>query len=132
MVEKQKLIDVNQAKISELVTINGIGEGLAKRIIEQRPFKNLQDLVKVPGISQTKLKFVMPFITIKSKPVNKKLPQQLDETASLNGETPITKVGNTEAFVFLEDHSDRQDALLIIFGGFIFGLFLLMLRRSNQ
>ncbi len=130
MIDKQTLVDVNQAEISELVTIKGIGEGLAKRIIEQRPIQDLQDLVNVPGISQAKLESVLSYLTIKSKPVNNKLSKQPDETASLNGETPMTTVGHTEAFVFLEDRSDRQDALLIIFGGFIFGLLLLMLRRS--
>ncbi len=46
-------LDINKATQAELETLPGIGEGLARRIIEYRnekPFKVIRDLKKVSGI----------------------------------------------------------------------------------
>lgn len=125
------LIDINQASLIELTAIRGIGPGLAQRIIDHRPFKKIEDLVRVPGINEIKLLTLKPFITLQEKkpqPASRKTtPEKKTEKAA-----HISKFGETETFVFLEDRNERQDALLIIFGGFIFGLILLMFRRSNR
>jgi len=53
-VEYQFLVDVNQADWSELAQLPGIGETLAKRIVESRqmqgPFLDHSDLQRVRGI----------------------------------------------------------------------------------
>jgi len=118
------LIDINQATFTELTTIRGIGPSLAERIIAHRPYADLKDLVKVPGINEIKLQALLPFIML--------APQKPAPQPKTAGAAHMTKVGNTEAFVFLEDRDERQDALLIIFGGFILGLLLLLLRRSQR
>jgi hypothetical protein len=48
-------IDINSANISELDKIITIGEVLAQRIIESRPFFSLDDLIKVKGIGNITL-----------------------------------------------------------------------------
>jgi len=125
MAEKQlSLLDVNAASIKELTALNGIGEKLAQEIINHRPYHNLKDLIDVPGISETKLATLTPFLTLgKSK---KKA------SALRSSEKEPQKHAETETFVFLEDRNERQDALLIIFGGFILGLIILFLRRSRE
>ncbi len=125
------LIDINKATLTELTTIRGIGPGLAERIVALRPFADLKDLVRVPGINEIKLQTLLPFIMLAPK---KSLPepQQPAPQSKPAGAAHMTRVGNTEAFVFLEDRNERQDALLIIFGGFILGLLLLMLRRARR
>lgn len=124
-------LDINQASLIELTTIRGIGPGLAERIIANRPFAEIDDLVRVPGINDIKLQALKPFIMLvekKAKPATPKTTSQPQTARAAH----MTRFGNTETFVFLEDRNERQDALLIIFGGFILGLIILMLRRSNS
>ena len=44
------LIDINTASQSELDSLPGIGEVYAKRIIEGRPYRSVDDLKRVKGI----------------------------------------------------------------------------------
>jgi hypothetical protein len=126
-----KLVDINHASLEELVTIRGIGPGLAQGIIENRPYTDTNELVQVPGINQIKLLALLPFITIGEKKAKKAAPKPiLQPEAKLPA--PDSKLGHTETFVFLEDRNERQDAILILLGGFLFGLILLMLRRSSR
>jgi competence ComEA-like helix-hairpin-helix protein len=117
-------VDINQASLVELTTVHGIGPSLAERIIAYRPYTEIDEIVKVPGINQIKLKSLKPFIML--------TPPKTASPSPTRGAMPINKLGNTETFVFLEDRNERQDALLIVFGGFILGLIILMLRRSKR
>jgi DNA-binding beta-propeller fold protein YncE len=60
----QPLIDLNNALENELLGIPGIGPVLAGRIIDNRPFPNVEDLLRVPGISGNLLARIRPLITI--------------------------------------------------------------------
>jgi hypothetical protein len=73
----------------------------------------------------------MPYMTLGGIKPPRKTTRKL-ESRTNSPEEPIAKLGETEAFVFLEDRNERQDALLIIFGGFILGLIILLLRRANK
>ncbi|MEM9587858.1 MAG: helix-hairpin-helix domain-containing protein [Planctomycetota bacterium] len=61
------IIDVNQARESELTLLPGVGGVLAKRIIQFRanhgPFDSLQDLDAVPGIGEKTLKEFQPHLS---------------------------------------------------------------------
>ena len=63
------LIDINHASESELQRLNGIGPSLAKRIIQYRQahgnFTRPEDLLKVSGIGQAKLKNMRSQIQIR-------------------------------------------------------------------
>jgi hypothetical protein len=126
-----QLVDINRASLEELVAIRGIGPGLAQGIIDHRPYTDINDLVRVPGINQIKLLTLMPFITDGEEKTKKAAPKSIQQSETKQAE-PVTKLGHTETFVFLEDRNERQDAILIVLGGFIFGLILLMLRRSSR
>ena len=129
---KKILVDINQGSIDDLIMLNGIGESLAKRIIDHRPFKTLDELVQVSGINKVKLASLTPFITV-GRTRTKTTPKgKAPEMEVITSDKPVATLGKTEAFVFLESRNDRQDALLIIFGGFILGLLILFLRRSKQ
>lgn len=49
-------VDINSASIEELETITWIGPATAQKIVESRPFESIDDLDRVKGIGETKLK----------------------------------------------------------------------------
>lgn len=122
MTEKQNLsVNVNDAKANDLIAVPGIGPSLAQRIIDKRPYAELHELVEVSGINELKLAALLPYLTIEK-------PQKSETKA----EEYTPKTVETEAFLFLEDQREKEDALLIIFGGFIIGLILILLRRRSR
>lgn len=61
---ENKPVDINLASRDELMTLPGIGEKTANRIIGARPFKSIDDLGKVQGIGEASLKRLRPFLTV--------------------------------------------------------------------
>lgn len=61
-------INVNQASVSELLNLPGIGEVLARRIVECRSqfgaFKNKEELKKVKGIGEKRLEKIRDLIVV--------------------------------------------------------------------
>ncbi|MCG2726778.1 MAG: helix-hairpin-helix domain-containing protein [Elusimicrobia bacterium] len=60
----QNLLDPNTANEEELQSIKGIGPAIAERIIFGRPYKTIDDLLRVKGISPKKLKKFRPYLMI--------------------------------------------------------------------
>ena len=61
------LVDVNSADVKTLETLPGIGSTVAERIVEGRPYKNLEDLEKVKGLGKSKLDAIQGKITFGSQ-----------------------------------------------------------------
>lgn len=47
------IVDLNTAPRDQLMTLHGIGETLALRIIENRPLKDVKDLLKIKGFGES-------------------------------------------------------------------------------
>lgn len=60
----QGLLDLNTASGKELQSIKGIGSVLAERIIAGRPYKTVDDLLKVKGIGPKKLENIRPYVVV--------------------------------------------------------------------
>lgn len=58
-------VDLNTANFEKLVEVPGIGEALAQRILDNRPFDTFNDVVeRVKGIGLTSLKKLTPYVTV--------------------------------------------------------------------
>ena len=55
-------LSVNRATASELETVPGIGPALARRIVAYRPYRSLDDLLRVPGIGPRSLQKLRPYL----------------------------------------------------------------------
>lgn len=129
--KKPSKIDINTASKTDLVSLKGVGESLAQKIIAGRPYKMVKELTGIAGISDSKLNSLLPFLKVET--ASEPEPARSSRMSEMPyADKPFTKVGNTEAFVFLEDRNERQDAILIIFGGFILGLIILLFRRHSN
>jgi competence protein ComEA len=58
-------VDLNTASKEELDALPGIGEVLSERIIEARPFKTIEDVMKVKGIKEGEFAKIKDLITVK-------------------------------------------------------------------
>ena len=57
-------INLNSAPRDVVMQLPGIGESIANRIIEGRPYKSIGSLVEVDGIGIKKMKQIRPFLVL--------------------------------------------------------------------
>jgi len=100
----QEKVNINAATIEELQTITGVGPAYAQRIIDNRPFSSLDDLIRVKGIGEKTLQKIkdqglayigitgeeeiieapVPQVEISPEPVIEETPQPIIQTYPKN------------------------------------------------
>ncbi len=58
-------LDINRATLDDLVALPGIGETLARRILERRPYRSLDELDDVPGIGAERLNDLRRYLVVR-------------------------------------------------------------------
>jgi DNA uptake protein ComE-like DNA-binding protein len=61
-------IDLNTATTAELQSVSGIGPVLAAKIIAGRPYKDVDDLLRVSGVGPKLLKKLRPYLVVNGPP----------------------------------------------------------------
>jgi competence protein ComEC len=57
-------INLNSASEAELEALPGVGPAIARRIIEGRPYRSVEDLERVKGIGKKRLEEIRPLVTV--------------------------------------------------------------------
>jgi competence ComEA-like helix-hairpin-helix protein len=57
-------VNVNTATLTELESIPGIGEVLAKQIVAHRPYRTIDQLLQIRGIGPTSLEGLAPYVKV--------------------------------------------------------------------
>jgi competence protein ComEA len=60
--EERLLVDINTADVKTLIQLPGVGDALAIRIQENRPFVKAEDLLRVPGLGKATLARLAPLL----------------------------------------------------------------------
>ncbi len=71
--EMKALVDINTASQKDLEGLKGVGAATAKKIIENRPYKSVEELSRA-GISAKKIEALKPFVTVGPAAATKPAP----------------------------------------------------------
>jgi competence protein ComEA len=102
------LVDINSAGQKELEELKGVGPATAKKIIDSRPYKSVNDLSKA-GLSPKAIESVKPFVSVGkapaataakdvAKPVKEAQKQAKSAAKSASAVVPGAKVNINTAY----------------------------------
>ena len=82
---QKTLVDLNKASEKELESLKGVGPSTAKKIIENRPYKSVDELSKA-GVPAKTIQDLKPFVTVgpaatAAKPAKEKAATKVDKPA---------------------------------------------------
>jgi DNA uptake protein ComE-like DNA-binding protein len=62
--EGSLIVNVNDAEFEELESLPCVGKELAKEIFSKRPYKSVDDLIRVKGIGEKNLECIRPYVKV--------------------------------------------------------------------
>lgn len=81
---KKLSLNINEADLEALQQLPGIGESLAERIIEGRPYQDVEDLRDIKGLGQSKFEGIKRSVEVSEKVRSELVISPPDEPASLD------------------------------------------------
>lgn len=85
---KQERVDLNKASEQELEALKGIGPATAKKIIENRPYKSVDELSKA-GVPAKTIQGLKPYVTVgRPAPAAKPAKPAKEKAAATGAEKP--------------------------------------------
>jgi competence protein ComEA len=100
------IVNLNSADKEKLQKLPGIGPAMADRIIENRPYKKVEDLLKVSGVGPALLESFASQVTVSQ--VEEELEDE--DIIYLGPEPEATTLGPTEADLSTPDEIEEQEA----------------------
>jgi len=64
LADGELIVNVNTARVEQLRTLPGIDQVIAERIMAQRPFKHVNDLMRVDGIGPKVLEKIRLYVKV--------------------------------------------------------------------
>jgi len=87
---QKTLVDLNKASEKELESLKGVGPSTAKKIIENRPYKSVDELSKA-GVPAKTIQDLKPFVTVGPAAPAAKPAKPAEEKASTKVDKPAEK-----------------------------------------
>lgn len=79
MSEESLMLDPNTAEIEDLIRLPGVGEVMAERIVDARPFRDAEDMLRVSGLGPSLLSRLTPFLIYEETSKPEEMVDQPDE-----------------------------------------------------
>jgi hypothetical protein len=94
MSEEGLMIDPNTAEVEDLIQLPGVGEVMAQRIVDARPFMNSEDMHRVSGLGQATLSQISPLLVFReiAEPERVKPEEDMPSEAELPTDPKVVKV----------------------------------------
>ena len=94
---EQTTVDINLSSLEQLTETPGIGPAIAKRIVDNRPYESVDDLVRVPGIGANVLENMRPYLQVKHDPEEPLVDVQISSETE-DGDSEPAETVETEVF----------------------------------
>lgn len=79
--EEKNLVNPNTADLETLMTLPGVGESMAQRILEARPLIDSEDMLRISGLGPASLARLEPYLTFDAEGVESS-DEQVSKTAT--------------------------------------------------
>jgi len=103
---KGEKIDINSASADELMSLNGVGEATAKKIIAGRPYSSVDDLAKA-GVSKSTISKIRPQVTVGAASATTQAPP-VKSAAAQKPEKKAKEEAKTSGPVDLNQASEKE------------------------
>lgn len=113
-----KIIDINQATASDWESLPGIGPVLANRILHFKEklggYTSIEQVGKTYGISEVVFSTILPFLTLDSNLINRKLNGSIQQTKLSTKKDSILNINNATVAQLIQSGIDVGVAKAIV------------------